>query len=444
MEPTPAMRPADVLAHIRAAHQTVDPIARQLADATDVDGAADADEHADRDLIDLIALTEQLRNQIDAIQAHAEVEFQHRQLARQRAAGVTGRKLGTGIPEQIALARSMNPSTVNRELAQRSIIVQSMPALRRTIADGQVPVKTAQEAARAVAVLNDEDRARVDAQLDGQLTRTTPRRAYEHAVAAGNSLDPHSSIERVRRNVATRRVTIRPLDDGIAQLTAVLPSAEAAACYTQLTKAAAAAKAQGDSRSHGAIMADTLIQQTLGVPSAAGGAVEIQLLMTDRALLAAGDDPAEVEGIPIPAHVAQHLALSDDNPDSDPGPRYIRRLYTDPDTGHLTAADQRKRSLPESVRAFIRARDQECRMPGCDSPIRHIDHVERWADGGETSAENSVGVCERFNYVKEIPGWSTELLRDTINPKLDGALRIITPTGHEYTSPVPPLRSHRT
>ena len=76
-------------------------------------------------------------------------------------------------------------------------------------------------------------------------------------------------------------------------------------------------------------------------------------------------------------------------------------------------------------------------MPGCDAPIAHIDHVHRFADGGPTSVENSAGVCERFNYVKEFPGWSTSIDSNTGDPRTEGALRIITPTGHEYVAPLP-------
>nr|WP_307785741.1 HNH endonuclease [Nocardioides luteus] len=38
-------------------------------------------------------------------------------------------------------------------------------------------------------------------------------------------------------------------------------------------------------------------------------------------------------------------------------------------------------------------------------PIRNIDHIERHADGGETSAQNLQGLCERCNQAKEAIGW---------------------------------------
>lgn len=118
--------------------------------------------------------------------------------------------------------------------------------------------------------------------------------------------------------------------------------------------------------------------------------------------------------------------------------RWIRRLYTDPRTGELVAADPRRRLFRGSVRRFILLRDQRCRTPWCDAAIHDIDHATRYADGGETTTHNGLGHCQRFNLVKEIPGWET-----TLEAGADGeasTLTITTPTGHRYTSTAPPLR----
>lgn len=48
-----------------------------------------------------------------------------------------------------------------------------------------------------------------------------------------------------------------------------------------------------------------------------------------------------------------------------------------------------------------------CRTPGCNARIRHHDHVIRAADHGHTAAANGQGLCERCNYVKESPGWTS-------------------------------------
>ena len=61
--------------------------------------------------------------------------------------------------------------------------------------------------------------------------------------------------------------------------------------------------------------------------------------------------------------------------------------------------------LSARVGGIDRLRDQRCRTPYCDAPIRHRDHAEPHNRGGPTSALNGLGSCERCNYAKEAPGW---------------------------------------
>jgi hypothetical protein len=110
---------------------------------------------------------------------------------------------------------------------------------------------------------------------------------------------------------------------------------------------------------------------------------------------------------------------------------WVRRLYSCPDTGALVAMDINRRFFDGQLREFLITADRRCRTPWCDAPIRHLDHPIPVAQGGETSAANSQGVCEACNYSKEAPGWRTI-------PKADRVVETITPTGHRYSSRPPP------
>lgn len=94
--------------------------------------------------------------------------------------------------------------------------------------------------------------------------------------------------------------------------------------------------------------------------------------------------------------------------------------------------DQRSRAFRGSIRTFIRARDQVRRVPGCHARIRDIDHVHRHADGGATSIDNGVGMCQQHNLAKEMSGWDATLAAD-------GTLELTTPSGKKVSSPVPGL-----
>jgi hypothetical protein len=111
----------------------------------------------------------------------------------------------------------------------------------------------------------------------------------------------------------------------------------------------------------------------------------------------------------------------------------LRRLYKHPKTGALVAMESRSRLFPKGLATFIRLRDQRCRTPYCDAPIRHLDHAQPRNRGGPTSARNGRGACERCNYVKESPGWNVT------TGEVNGVhtTEFVTPTGARYRATAP-------
>ncbi len=106
--------------------------------------------------------------------------------------------------------------------------------------------------------------------------------------------------------------------------------------------------------------------------------------------------------------------------------RWIRRLFTRPDTGQLVALESRRRVFTPGQRRFLQVQDQWCRTPYCDAPIRHADHIQPAQAGGPTRVHNGRGTCEACNYTNQSPGWHS-------------SIEITTPTGHRYRSRPPDL-----
>jgi hypothetical protein len=53
--------------------------------------------------------------------------------------------------------------------------------------------------------------------------------------------------------------------------------------------------------------------------------------------------------------------------------------------------ESRSRLFPKGLAEFINLRDDTCRTPYCDAPIRHRDHAVPSHRDGPTSAVNGLG-----------------------------------------------------
>ena len=157
--------------------------------------------------------------------------------------------------------------------------------------------------------------------------------------------------------------------------------------------------------------------------------------MTDRTLFQGDSEPARLTGYGVaPAPWARTLVTSRQAEADEELKTWVRRLYTTPETGDLVAMDSRRRLFPAPLRRFIQVRDDTCRTPYCDAPIRHHDHIIPWHDDGPTSLANGAGLCEACNHTKELPGWKAHA-----RPGPRHTIELTTPTGHTYRSTAPPL-----
>ena len=232
---------------------------------------------------------------------------------------------------------------------------------------------------------------------------------------------------RLGRAEADRRVTVRPAPDLMVRLSALLPLTEGIATHTALTQEADRLVATGDPRSRGQVMADLLVQRVTGQDTATAVPVEVQIVIDADTLRHNGSEPAQVAGHgPVPGPWARHLILTGN------APRWLRRLYTHPTSSQLTAMDSKRRLFTTGQRRFITTRDQVCRTPWCEAPIRHIDHVIPAQAGGPTSISNGQGLCVTCNQGKQAPGWRSR-------PGPGGEVITTTPTGHRYRSRPPDI-----
>jgi hypothetical protein len=390
----------------------------------------------DGERIDRIRLLEELKAAAAAAQARETVLFAAAQRAAQSAAGVSEDKIGRSTAGQIGLARRISPFHARRYAGWAHILTTELPQTFTALAAGRVSEWRAMLVARETAWLSREHRAIVDQQLAPHLQTLGDRRTETEARKLAYRLDPEGAVAKVRGADSDRRVTVRPAPESMARLTALLPVAQGVAAYAALIRDADSRISQGDQRGRGQLMADTLVERVTGQTEAIDVPVEINLIMAADTLLqpdgAEGTEPAHLDGYgPLPAALARDLALG---PASGSAPRWIRRLFTHPDSGQLIAMETRRRDFTPAQRRFLRVRDHFCRTPYCEAPIRHADHVRPAAAGGPTTVRNGRGTCEACNYTKQTPGWHSRAL---FAPGAHHDVEISTPTGHRYRSRAP-------
>ena len=389
-------------------------------------------------LIDRIAELERGKSAAAAEQAILTAELDAARRAREAAAGVPAAKRGKGLSSEIALARRDSPNRGGRHLGFARALVHEMPHTLAALRAGQLSEWRATLIVRESACLDLEDRRTLDTRMCADPTTLEGKgdtRIEADAKAIAYELDPHAIVERAVRAESDRTVTTRPAPDNMVYLTALLPLTTGISVYATLRREADTC---GDGRSRGQIMADTLVERVTGRPADVPVPVTVDLVMSDETLLAGSTVPARLAGYgPIPAMIARRLVSAAAN---DARSRAaLRRLYQHPRSGALVAMESRARLFPKGLKRFIDLRDDTCRTPYCDAPIRHHDHATPHHRDGPTAAVNGLGKCAFCNYAKEAPGWTVTAVDENGRHTAE----YVTPTGARHQSTAPPLPGER-
>ncbi len=445
----------------------------------------------DAERIEVIGLLESIKAAAAGAQARVAVAFADSQQAARAAEGVPARRRDRGVAAQVGLARRESPSRGGRHLGLARALTGELPHTMAHLAAGRVSEWRATLVARETASLSVGHRGAVDAALAGALPPLGDLQVAARARALAASLDAAALTTRAAKARGERRVSLRPAPDTMAYLTALLPVEQGVAAYAALHAAAGpGARKPGEERTRGQLMADTLVERITGQAHAESVPVEVHLVMPAASLLAGGAEPAVLTRAGagmgpqvVPAAWARDLLA---RASSRQAKAWLRRLFTTPDGADLAAVDSTHRRFEGILARHLHLRDQTCRTPWCDAPIRHADHSWPVAAGGPTTLVNGRGTCQGCNLVKEEPGWRAEVIHPgpadpaaTAAPTSFGLLprqtsrevttpprtppptgpptrpptlpagapphtvRITTPTGHKYDSTAPPVLPSR-
>ncbi len=99
------------------------------------------------------------------------------------------------------------------------------------------------------------------------------------------------------------------------------------------------------------------------------------------------------------------------------------------DAGTTVSVGRKTRSIPASVKRALLRRDTTCRFPGCCNRI-YVEghHIHHWANGGETSLENLIGLCSHHHRFVHEYGYRVELDEQQQPRFFDPRGRLVTST----------------
>ena len=284
------------------------------------------------------------------------------------------------------LVRGRTPSAWSAFLAgridgyQMRIISAALLGLRDPRSDGIVDQRVVDYASTHTA-----------AELRAWLKRLTAR------------LEPQHHKERVRDAVKDRRVHIQHRDDGVSELWALIPTAQAAA-IDRLLGETLLSQPSDDTRTTDQFMADELTRRLLtGADGEPAATASIALTIPATSLAGLSDEPGiSLDGQwALPASMVRELATRTGT--------LFHRVITDP-AGHVLDVTRIGRFAPADLQFGIEVRDSVCQFPTCTRPADHCDKDHRvpWPHG-PTNAQNMWSLCRRHHRMKTAGVFTAEL-----------------------------------
>ncbi|MCR2826614.1 HNH endonuclease signature motif containing protein [Microbacterium sp. zg.Y909] len=319
-----------------------------------------------------------------------------------------------GMAAEIAAVLRRSDHGMRDRMHDATLLVDEFAATFEALREDRIDRVHARIIQDAGARITDPDaRARFEQAALVVCEGDIPGRAKPIVLMLAQKLNPVPLEERHKDAAAGRRVWVRDLDEGMAEITALLPAELAYAIRDRLNrhareitdahrtaaaKAAAAAAAPTatdvlatDRRTMDQIRADVLTDLLLtgnatapteigAIPEGASIVAQVQIVIPANTLIGIGSEPAELVGYgPIDPDTARHLAATAE---------LWERVFTSPTTG---AVEQVLTYRPSrELRRHLDARDEHCRFLGCRRPARHcdLDHTHDAALGGPTCVTN--------------------------------------------------------
>jgi Domain of unknown function (DUF222)/HNH endonuclease len=227
--------------------------------------------------------------------------------------------------------------------------------------------------------------------------REAPGRVRRLARRLRERVDPPGSLAAVRRSRDERFLDAARGASGAIVLRGQLDAADGEVVVTAL---GATAEATADTRTAAQRRADALVAACRAALRAdlffPGERPRVVVTVPLSALRRDLGEAVLGSGEPVPADTARRLAC-----DARVIPAVLGAASEPLDIGRESAV------VPQGLRRALELRDRTCRFPGCDQPaggcVAH--HVVHWANGGPTTVDNLVLLCDYHHVLTHEGGW---------------------------------------
>jgi hypothetical protein len=413
---------------------------------------------SDADVLEIIAAWDRQISHANANQLGAMAEFARRpwsvdddpDVARNRR-GVPGSATREFADDEIAMRLGSSPMSAGYRLRFATALASPLSATAAALATGTIDVAKARTIADGCQHLDPATAVEVESAVLSkapQLSNGRLKSAFRKALI---TVDPVAAQLRCRAAKNERGVWLTPLEDGVAELRALLAAPDAVLVYNVLTATAGAAKAAGDEpRLMPQLRADFLVApfkaalasgELAGLIPAKlgkhrGRGAELNVMVPASTMMGVSDAPGELVGYgAITGDVCRELRAD----------ATMRRLVTDPIDGTFISADigthQDTYRPSAALVRHVEFRDQSCVFLGCSRPATrcHLDHSCPFPDGS-TCDHNLGPLCLRHHIFKHaLDDVLAKLKHRTLQQPKAGTFIWTMPTGHTYTRTPPAI-----
>ena len=403
----------------------------------------------DYDVLEVVAAWDRQVAWSNAGQLAAVAEFTRRPLsigltpdAARAKRGPLGSVRRSNPDDEIAARLSISSGSASFRVGLAIELASGLTATGAALAAGEIDMQKAHSIADGCRYLDPGTAAEVEATVLARAGDQTNAQLKKTVRKAAIAADPVAAQQRHVAAKNERGVWLTPLDDGMAEVRAVMAAADAMKVYNVLTAAALSAKlAGGETRNTAQLRADFLLapfDEAIATGELAGviptklvfgsrGCGEANVTVPASAVMGVSNIPGELAGYgAITAEVSKELARD----------RPMRRLVTNPVDGSFLAADTDTYRPSAVLRRHIQLRDGTCRFKTCDRPAVacELDHSDKHP-AGPTCDANMGPFCKRHHIFKHALDGALAHLKQP-DP---GTFVWTMPTGHVYTKTPPAI-----